>query len=405
MDALRFVAHRRTRRLAAFGLTVAMTLAATAAPAAAAPRHGDAMRDAARQVLALGVPGYAARIDDGRRITVTAAGVADRATGRAMTGHDQFEIGSVTKTFTATLVLQQFDRGRIALDAPVERYLPGVVPNGANITVRMLLNHTSGLFNYIADPGYYLRMEQNPQHVATERELLDLAFAHAPDFAPGRGWNYSNTNYVLLGMLLRQVTGRPMPELIRRHIAGPLGLTRTYYPDPRATHTGRGYAHGYAVSFGGPTLSYVDVSDRPLGGWAGAGGALISTPGEVSRFLGAVLRAELFSRRALAEMRTTVPLPDSVGIPGGYGLGLIRLDTACGTVWAHGGDTRGHHTRATATGDGRRTAVADVTGQPSVTASADGAARYARVVSAADTVLTCEMLGRPVPAETAQALS
>ncbi len=131
--------------------------------------------------------GFVARVDDGRRTEVTAAGVADRLSGRPMTGREQFEIGSATKIFTSVLVLQQVDRGSVVLDAPVERYLPGVVPGGADITVRMLLNHTSGLFNYIADPGYYVRMEQDPQHVATERELLELAFSHAPDFAPGQG--------------------------------------------------------------------------------------------------------------------------------------------------------------------------------------------------------------------------
>ncbi|MFY1669547.1 serine hydrolase domain-containing protein [Plantactinospora sp. WMMB334] len=383
---------------ATLALTVAVTLAgAGTAPAAAGPSHDHTMRHVARQVLAVGVPGYGARIDDGRRVQVTAAGVADRATGRPMTGRDQFEIGSVTKIFTATLVLQQVDRGRVDLDAPIDRYLPGVVPSGGDITVRMLLNHTSGLFQYIADPGYFVRMEQDPYHVATEQELLDIAFAHGPDFPPGQGWNYSNTNYVLLGMLLRQVTGRTMPDLVRRNIADPLGLRHTYYPDPYAKNTGTGYAHGYSVAFGDPAPSYVDVSDRPLGGWAGAGGAIISTPEEVSRFLSAVLRGVLFSRAALAQMKTTVPLPAEVGFRGGYGLGVIRLDTECGTVWAHGGDTRGHHTRATATEDGRRTAVANVTAQPGITATPDGISRYTQVVSAADMALTCRMLNRPVP--------
>lgn len=189
-----------------------------------------------------------------------------------------------------------------------------------------------------------------------------------------------------------------MPDLVARYIAGPLGLEKTYYPDPYARITGPGYAHGYSVSFGTPTPTYVDVSDRPLGGWAGAGGALISTPEEVSRFLSAVLRGTLFSRAALAQMKTTVPFPEATGIRGGYGLGLIHLDTPCGAVWAHGGDTRGHHTRATSTEDGRRTAVADVTAAPSITATPEGVADYTQVVAAADTALTCRMLNRPIPA-------
>ncbi|MFI5842530.1 serine hydrolase domain-containing protein [Catenuloplanes sp. NPDC051500] len=386
-------AHSYPRRVfVALVVAAAMSGAGTTA-ATAGPRHHGAMEETARQVLSIGVPGYVARIDDGRRAEVTAAGVADRATGRPITGGDQFEIGSATKIFTAVLVLQQVDRGRVELGAPVARYLPGVVPNGENITVRMLLNHTSGLFNYIADPGFYVRMEQDPQHVATAREMLALAFSHAPDFAPGQGWNYSNTNYVLLGELLRAVTGRTMPELVRQHIAGPLGLTRTYYPDPRATNTGRGYAHGYSVAFGTPEPAYVDISDRPLGGWAGAGGAIISTAEDVSRFLSAVFGGRLLSGAALAEMTTTVPLPAGAGITGGYGLGIIRVDSPCGTVWAHGGDTRGHHALAVTTADGRRTGVADVTAQPGVTATAEGVRRHAEVMSAANTALFCAVAG------------
>ncbi|WP_085066867.1 serine hydrolase domain-containing protein [Catenuloplanes japonicus] len=383
----------RTLVASALALVVAAVPGGGGTAATAAPRHHDALEETAREWLSIGVPGFVARVDDGRRTEVTAAGVADRLSGRPMTGREQFEIGSATKIFTSVLVLQQVDRGSVVLDAPVERYLPGVVPGGADITVRMLLNHTSGLFNYIADPGYYVRMEQDPQHVATERELLELAFSHAPDFAPGQGWNYSNTNFVVLGALLRAVTGETMPELVRARIAGPLGLSRTYYPDPRAINTTRGYAHGYSVSFGTPEPAYVDVSDRPIGGWAGAGGAIISTPEELARVLSAVLGGRLLSRAALAEMKTAVALPAGSGITGGYGLGLIRIDSPCGTVWGHGGDTRGHHTIALATENGRRTVVSDTTAQPSVTATAEGAARFAEVSAAATTALICELVG------------
>ncbi|MEU4625660.1 serine hydrolase domain-containing protein [Actinoplanes sp. NPDC023801] len=383
--------------------TVALAGPGTAAAAAVRPPADPAMRDVARHVLKLGVPGYAARIDDGRRVAVTAAGVADRRTGRPMTGRDQFEIGSNTKTFTAVLALQLVDRGQLELDAPIERYLPGVVPDGRHITVRMLLNHTSGLFNYTADPDFLTEARQNPQHVHTEQELLDVAFRHDPDFAPGTDWSYSNTNYTVIGVLLRVLTGKSLPDLVRERIAAPLGLRHTYFADPRATGTGRGYAHGYAITYAGPEPGWTDVSAWPLGGFAGAAGAIISTPADLSRFFSALLRGELLSAGQLAQMKTTVALPADFG-KGGYGLGLMRIDSPCGSVWGHGGDTLGHHSSAVTTADGRRSAVTDVTANLGDAAPNDGVARFVRVVTAADTVAICRMLGKPAPADVLAAL-
>jgi D-alanyl-D-alanine carboxypeptidase len=395
----------RALRGTAIVLTAAVALAGpgTAVAAAAQPPADPAMRDVARSVLSLGVPGYVARIDDGRRTSVTAAGVADRRTGRALTGRDQFEIGSNTKTFTAVLALQLVDRGQLDLDSPIERYLPGVVPNGRAITVRMLLNHTSGLFSYTADPDFLAGVRQNPQHVHTEQELLDTAFRHEPNFAPGAGWSYSNTNYTVLGVLLREVTGKSLPELLRQRITGPLGLRDTYFADPRATHTGRGYAHGYAITYAGAAPGYTDVSAWPLGGFAGAAGAIISTPGDLSRFFESLLGGDLLSARQLAQMKTTVALPEDFG-KGGYGLGLMRIDSVCGTVWGHGGDTLGHHSSAVTTADGRRSAVTDLTANLGDAEPNDGVARFVRVVTAADTVAICRMLGKPAPDDVLAAL-
>ncbi|GLY05440.1 serine hydrolase [Actinoplanes sp. NBRC 101535] len=389
----------------ALAVTAALVGAtAGAAGATAATSTTDPMRDAARHVLAAGAPGYMARIDTGRRVTVTAAGVADRATGRTLNGREQFEIGSNTKTFMAALTLQLVDQRKVDLDASVERYLPGVVPNGRAITVRMLLNHTSGLFNYTSDPDFFTDMEKDPQRVLTSKELLEVAFRNDPTFAPGAGWSYSNTNYILTGMILEKLTRTSLPDLVQQRIARPLGLTKTYFADPRATSTGRGYAHGYAVRFAGGEPEYTDTSSWPIGGWGGAAGAIISTQEDLATFFAALMRGELFSQRQLAQMKTTVEIPESFGMPGGYGLGLFRKDTACGTVWGHGGDTMGHHSLGVVTADGSRTAVGDVTAEPADTGENPGVNRYYRVVMAADEVAVCRMLGKPVPAEVLAAL-
>ncbi|EXG80528.1 serine hydrolase domain-containing protein [Cryptosporangium arvum] len=398
-----------TNKANIFGKT-ALVLAAAAAltgvaasPAAATggPRVDDALqREVAQHVLEAGPPGYLARIDNGRQVYTLARGVADKKTGRPIKATDQFEAGSNTKTFTSVLALQQVDRGRLSLDAPVEKYLPGVVPNGKNITVRRLLNHTSGLFSYTGDENFFANMAKDPQHVYTDAELLKIAFKHQPYFAPGKGWQYSNTNYTLLGMILQKQTGKSMATLVQERIAGPLGLEDTYYADPRATDTGEGFAHGYAIEFATGKPGYTDTSSWPIGSWGGAAGAIVTTADDLSTFLSGVLQGKLFSAAQLTQMKTTVPLPEAFPIKGGYGLGLFKTDSPCGTVWGHGGDTMGHHSTAVATEDGRRTAVTDSTGEPLEATENAGVKRYYEaLVFGADAVTTCQMLGRPVPAE------
>jgi len=406
-------------RVKALVLTVSAVLAGSGAVAAAAAASAQQpnssrpgrtaaqngpMRDVAAQVLAAGAPGYVARINDGHRVAITLAGLADTTTRRPLTSRDQFEVGSNTKTFMSTLALQLVDRGQLDLNAPVSKYLPGVVPNGRNITVRMLLNHTSGLFSYTADADFFTKLSDDPQHVWTEQELLDVAFKHEPNFAPGTSWSYSNTNYILVGMILQKQTGKSLPDLVQQRIAGPLGLKHTYFANPRATNTGPGYAHGYAVSFAGTSPTYADTSSWPIGGWGGAAGAIISTPTELSRFFSAVLGGKLFSQHQLNQMKTTVDVPKDFPIEGGYGLGLFKIKSPCGTVWGHGGDTLGHHSTAVVSADGRRTAVSDTTAEPSDEESNAGVNRFVQVAFAAEDVTICQMLDKPVPAAVLQAL-
>ncbi|MDG4791530.1 serine hydrolase [Micromonospora sp. WMMD1102] len=404
----------RPIRMAAILVTAAAALTATGVGTAAAvladerpevtsparpgnPGRNAVMEDVARSMMAAGPPGFASRIGKDHRVSRTAAGLADIATERPMAPRDQFEAGSNTKTFTAVLALQLVDRGQLKLDAPVARYLPGIVPNGRNITVRMLLNHTSGLYSYTADEEFMAGVVSDPQRVWTDRELLAVAFEHEPNFPPGKDWSYSNTNYTLLGMILEKLTGKSLPVLVQQRIAEPLGLRHTYYANPRAVHTGPGYAHGYGVRLAGPEPVYVDTASWPIGGWGGAAGAVISNTDDLSRFFSAVLQGKLFSKAQLEQMKTTVELPEGFGMKGGYGLGLIRLDSACGTVWGHGGDTLGHHSIALATADGRRTVVSVANAEP---IDAEPNARwdhYYKVAMAATDASVCETLDKPVP--------
>ena len=154
-------------------------------------------------------------------------------------------IGSVTKTLTATAVLQLADRGLIGLDRPIARYLPGLVPNGKSITVRQLLNMTSGLFNTTEDCSLNQLLDRDPYHSFTVREALSYAFRHPPYFPPGKGWHYANTNYDVLGLLLEKVTGQSAPVVLRRQIFEPLQLTGTALPGEGFAGLPRPHPRGY----------------------------------------------------------------------------------------------------------------------------------------------------------------
>ncbi|MFI6447125.1 serine hydrolase domain-containing protein [Kitasatospora sp. NPDC050543] len=279
---------------------------------------------------------------DGRVLWRDAAGAADLASGAPASADGRFRIGSVTKTFVATVVLQLVAEHRLALDDPIERHLPGVVPNGGAITVRQLLNHTSGLFNYTEDPSFALDDESAVRDwlksgrwtAYRPQQLVTLATGHAPYFAPGQGWHYSNTNYILAGMLIQRTTGRSWAEEVERRIIRPLGLKSTSMPVNSPFVPGP-HAHGYFKLPDGPADA--TLLNPSMGGSAGAG---ISTTADLTRFNAALLGGRLLRPAELAEMKRTV----EAGPGYAYGLGLIRYRTSCGELWGHTGGIPGYGT-------------------------------------------------------------
>src|SRR5262249_23663221 len=158
----------------------------------------------------------------------------------------------------------------------VERRLPGVVPNGNGITIRELLNHTSGLYNYIDDNGFRARLLNDPGYSWTPAELVAIATAHGPVFAPGTTWLYSNTNYILLGMIVEAVTGTTIEQQLRERLFAPLGLTSTSFP--MTVQMPGSYAHGYAGTATLPIRAgtLVDITPTMSPTWLWAGGAIVS---------------------------------------------------------------------------------------------------------------------------------
>ncbi|MEU3839163.1 serine hydrolase domain-containing protein [Streptomyces sp. NPDC028635] len=351
-------------RSALAGTAAALLSLALAAPATAAAARGghghDATRGAVQAQVAAGVPGVTLTAQDGRHTWRTTAGVGDLRTGAPRSTADHYRVGSITKTFVATVLLQLEAEGRLSLDDSVEHWLPGVLGtngyDGSKITLRMLLNHTSGVFNYTEDKSVaatYFTKEGFYTHRfdrVAPRQLLAIALAHEPYFAPGASWHYSNTNYLLAAQVVEKVTGRPYGEEIRRRVIAPLHLTGTSVPGTRPTlprPSSRAYGKLAEVTTG-PTYDVTELNPALAYG----SGEMVSDSADLNRFYRALLGGTLLPPRQLAEMKTTV---DAGDIPHArYGLGLMERELSCGVrVWGHGGGIHGSASEAVTTADGR----------------------------------------------------
>ncbi|MEU0794145.1 serine hydrolase domain-containing protein [Amycolatopsis sp. NPDC005961] len=274
---------------------------------------------------------------DGREFTAR-SGVAQLGSPQGVPVNGRFRIASVTKTFTATVVLQLAGERRLTLDDPVSRHLPGLLPDGDRITVRMLLQHSSGLRNYsddlTGDPAE-LQRHWDP------RDLVAMATAHPLNFPPGTASKYSNTDYIVAGLLVEHLTGRHWATAVRDRVLRPLGLHDTTLPGDRTTIPGP-HAHGYAPRDG----ALVDVTAmNPSVGWAA--GEIISTTADLDTFTEALFGGRLLAPAQLTDMTTVSPV-------GAYGLGLSTNVLPCGVrVWGHTGDVPGYDTLLAATPDGR----------------------------------------------------
>jgi D-alanyl-D-alanine carboxypeptidase len=305
------------------------------------------------RVVEAGAPGVVGLVRAGERTWQGSSGLGDLRAHRPARAGDRFRIGSVTKSFVATLVLQLVGEGRLRLDDNLERWLPGLIPNGEQITVRQLLNHTSGLYNYTDN------LPEPPRRFRP-RELVAIATGHRPLFAPGARFSYSNTNYILAGLLVERVTGQRLAGQLEQRIFQPLGLDDTELPAIERRIAGahvRGYAppdQGWQVTDGPARL--VDVTEMDTS-WGWAAGAMVSTTADLARFYQALLGGQLLPPELLTQMRTTVDA-SQLGHGTRYGLGLEVLRLGCGVeLWGHGGSLEGYGTAAFSTPDAWRQLV------------------------------------------------
>lgn len=376
--------------------------------AAAPSAHRSALDGLLDKALAAGIPGVLIRIDDGSGKPYSAVRQAPWSVGGPpLTSGNEFRMGSNTKTLTAVIVVQLVDEGRLTLDDPVEKWLPGAVPNGAEITVRMLLNHTSGLADYATTPGVLQAMAGLTKTPPTTDELLAAGVSAKPHFPPGKGYSYSNTGYIALGMIAEKITGKSFPDLVDQRIAKPLGLTATYLPDGQSKPSIHGFEPnaenlksilppGTPEGFGftGPAVNgdWVDVTAIDQS-WDGAAGAIVSTSDEWAVIDHALMSGKLVPAPLLAEMKEVVAEDGSAGPGRGYGLGLEKFETTCGPVWGHDGALPGYRSDNYTDATGKHTfSVLMTTHFGLVTQPEAGKVNDAILDAAA-----CLMMGQPVP--------
>lgn len=337
--------------------------AATTSPAPAVhPLDEPTLRGIVESVARpASVPGVVAFVRTAAGDVGTSYGTRTFGGGPAVTAADHVRIGSLTKTWTGTVILQQVQEHKLALDDPVSKYRTDV-PGGAAITIAQLLDMRSGLYNYSETRELAEAMDADPGRVWQPDELLAMAFAHPPYFPPGQGYHYSNTNTILLGLIAEQLDGKPLEQIMRDRLFGPLGLTQSSFPartsaaipDPHP----QGYMYGTNVlTMGSPPALPPEMqaeakagrllpgdrtADNPSWGWAA--GAGISTVGDLATWAealtdGKVLDADMQGRR-MSSLQATDPAnpPEAPQ----YGLAIAKF----GALYGHTGELPGFNTFA-----------------------------------------------------------
>ncbi|WP_236667258.1 MULTISPECIES: serine hydrolase domain-containing protein [unclassified Nonomuraea] len=359
------MARKITEALDAAGVAVADSGAVLEA---AAGQDRPELQKAIEEIVESGFLGMSLRVRDERGEWAGSAGVAELGGTAKPPVNGHARIGSNTKTITATLVLQLVAEGKIELDTPAAVYLPEFGLN-ERITVRMLLQHTSGLFNFTGDDGgdgtmvpgipvpYGTTAKEwvdNRFRTYRPEELVRLALSKPARFAPGTGWSYSNTNYVLARLLIEKVTGRSLAEELQERILGPLGLSGTVVPDA-SPEIPEPHAHFYHCYEEDGERKTIDIT-RHNPSWVSTGGDMISTSQDLATFISALMGGKLLPAPLLAEMCA----PRPTGIPNmDYGLGVFVQKTDCGgTVITHNGGLAGSAGMMCSTPGGGKTLTA-----------------------------------------------
>lgn len=351
---------RQALRLLSIAVFLAIGLALTACSNSEKAKNeettvpsSEEVQSALEQAVAAGIPGIAVEIrsPEGSSEFLT-AGVASVEDERPLTPEDRFRIASVTKAFTAAVVMELVEEGRLSLDDPVEHWAPGLLAEGDSITVRQLLAHTSGLSDYTKNEGFleaFVAGEDLPP-----QKLVSFVSSEPLAFEPGTKYEYSDTDNIVLGIIVEAATGRSYEQELRSRVLEPLGLQATVLPDGPAMPEPHAQGYQYAPEGeGAGEPEDVTTALDPSAAWAS--GALVSTPDDVSRFFGGLLGGELVDEDKLDQMKETLAGEGSPSGPGTKraGLGIFSYELPCGEVWGHTGQFPGYQAFGAATPDGR----------------------------------------------------
>ncbi|QQN81476.1 serine hydrolase domain-containing protein [Bacillus toyonensis] len=307
-------------------------------------KNRNTWKQVMQETVQLGAVGILAKASNDAKTSSYTAGVADLSTKKPVKSDYRFRVGSVTKTFTATTVLQLVGENRVKLDDSIEKWLPGLIQgngyDGNQITIRQLLNHTSGIAEYLKSKDADI---MNSKKTYTAEEIVKIGLSLPPDFSPGKDWLYSNTGYVILGMLIEKITGNSYAEEIEKRIIEPLDLSNTFLPGNSPVIPGKNHARGYVKMEGTGEWKDITYYNPSL---ANAAGDMISNADDLNTFFSSLLGGKLLKERELKEMLTTVPVKGKE-VGDGYGLGIYETKLPNGvSVWGHGGGIPGFTTFA-----------------------------------------------------------
>ena len=308
------------------------------------------------------VPGAVVLLRTPQGEFVAASGTTQLGTIDKPGADTYFRIASNTKTMTAALVLQLGQEGKLDLGDPISKYVSGV-PNGNQITLAQLLEMRSGLYDYTSAPQVAATIDRDPAKVWTPDELLAITFTHPPNFAPGAQYEYSNTNYALLGLVIEKVDGRALAESMHQRLFAPLGMRNTMLPASTSNSIPAPYSHGYLYGsssvalYGEPSYTAREKADAASGAWkptdytnvnhsfAAAAGGVISTAGDQAIWIRALSEGRVLDARYQRLWRDS-PQPEDPARPAQkYGYGIVELSWGPNAMLFHGGETAGYNSK------------------------------------------------------------
>ncbi|MFJ2813408.1 serine hydrolase domain-containing protein [Streptomyces sp. NPDC087294] len=364
---------RSRPRLSAVALVAACVAALTPAGAHASTApgpEGDQLQRRAQELVDApgGPPGLIAVLRDEDRTRVVRAGVADLATGRPPETDDHMRIASTAKAFSAAVALTLVDRHALGLDDTLGRRLPQLPDAWHKVTLRQLLQHTSGLPDYTSSPAFVREVTADPHHHFDSRRLLDYVAGDPLAFRPGSRYHYSNSDNIAVALMAESATGTPYEELLRTLVDRPLGLRSTSLP--QGYRLPEPYLHGYDVA---PPAPPQDVSEELGASGVWASGGIVSTPADLTRFVRGYAGGALYGAGVVGEQRRWIDGASQPAGPGrnAAGLGIFRYTTRCGAVLGHTGNFPGYTQLIAATPDGRRSLTFSITTQTNETLKPD----------------------------------